>query len=268
MVEKRHLRSGRIVVKVGTSTLTHPNGKLNLQAIDQLCYTLSGLVNEGKQVVLVSSGAIGVGLGLMGIDERPSSIPQQQAIAAVGQTQLMTVYQQRFAIYGQKIGQILLTHDVVDYPISHQNVLNTFENLLRLNVIPIVNENDTVAVDELDHHTKFGDNDQLSAIVATTIDADLLIMLSDIDGFFDKNPRKFADATLKSKINHIDKQTFEGAGGQGTKLGTGGMTTKLKAAQKMLDAGKSMILANGENPSIIFKLLQGEPLGTLFQTQK
>ncbi|GAJ26777.1 glutamate 5-kinase [Liquorilactobacillus sucicola DSM 21376 = JCM 15457] len=268
MVEKRQLKSARIVVKVGTSTLTHTNGKLNLKAIDQLCYTLSGLVNEGKEVILVSSGAIGVGLGLLGIDERPSSIPQQQAIAAVGQTQLMTVYQRRFAVYGQKIGQILLTHDVVDYPTSHQNVLNTFENLLRLNIIPVVNENDTVAVDELDHHTKFGDNDQLSAIVATMTDADLLIMLSDIKGFFDKNPRKFNDAVLIPSINRIDEETFEKAGGQGTKLGTGGMVTKLKAAQKMLQANKSMILASGENPSIIFKLLQGDPLGTLFQIQK
>ncbi|KRL00613.1 glutamate 5-kinase [Liquorilactobacillus capillatus DSM 19910] len=258
----------RIVVKVGTSTLTHANGKLNLKAIDQLCYTLSGLVNEGKQVVLVSSGAIGVGLGMLGMSERPDSIPQQQAIAAVGQTQLMTVYQQRFAIYGQKIGQILLTHDVVDYPTSHQNVLNTFENLLRLNIIPIVNENDTVAVDELDHHTKFGDNDQLSAIVATMIDAELLIMLSDIEGFFDKNPRKYTDASLISRITEIDEETFEKAGGQGTKLGTGGMITKLKAAQKMLRADKSMILASGENPSIIFKLLQGDLLGTLFQAHR
>ena len=260
----RRIEAQRIVVKVGTSTLTYPNGKLNLQAIDQLCYSLSGLVNENKEVVLVSSGAIGVGLGQLGMKERPSAIPEQQALAAIGQTQLMTVYQQRFAVYGQKIGQILLTHDVMDYPTSRENVLNTFENLLRLKVIPIVNENDTVAVDELDHHTKFGDNDQLSAIVATSIDADLLIMLSDIDGFYDKNPRKFADAKLLHTINEINAKTFEKAGGRGTKFGTGGMTTKLKAAKRILDANKAMILANGENPSIIFKILNGEELGTLF----
>ncbi|KRL97769.1 glutamate 5-kinase [Liquorilactobacillus satsumensis] len=255
----------RIVIKVGTSTLTHDNGKLNLQAIDQLCYTLSGLVNEGKEIVLVSSGAIGVGLGLLRLHERPASIPEQQAVASVGQTQLMTVYQQRFSVYGQKIGQILLTHDVVDYPISRQNVLNTFENLLRLNIIPIVNENDAVAVDELDHHTRFGDNDQLSAIVARAIDADLLIMLSDIDGFYDKNPRKCDDAVLIERVTEISEETFKRAGGRGTKLGTGGMITKLKAAEIMLKAKKAMLLANGENPSIIFKLLDGTALGTLFK---
>lgn len=261
----RELAATRIVVKIGTSTLIHPNGKLNLIAIDQLCYTLSGLVNEGKQVVLVSSGAIGAGLGQLGMTHRPAAIPEQQAIAAIGQTELMTVYQQRFSMYGQKIGQILLTHDVVDFPTSRENVLNTFESLLKAGVIPIVNENDTVAVDELDHHTRFGDNDQLSALVATAIKADLLVMLSDIEGFYDKNPRKFTDATLIKQVKRIDEQLFQHAGGSGTRLGTGGMTTKLKAAQMMLQAGSSMILASGKNPSIIFKLIAGEEVGTLFQ---
>ncbi|MFT9050786.1 glutamate 5-kinase [Liquorilactobacillus nagelii] len=261
----RELAATRIVVKIGTSTLIHLNGKLNLIAIDQLCYTLSGLVNEGKQVVLVSSGAIGAGLGQLGKTQRPAAIPEQQAIAAIGQTELMTVYQQRFSMYGQKIGQILLTHDVVDFPTSRENVLNTFESLLKAGVIPIVNENDTVAVDELDHHTRFGDNDQLSALVATAIKADLLVMLSDIEGFYDKNPRKFTDATLIKQVKRIDEQLFQHAGGSGTRLGTGGMTTKLKAAQMMLQAGSSMILASGKNPSIIFKLIAGEEVGTLFQ---
>lgn len=261
----RELAATRIVVKIGTSTLIHPNGKLNLIAIDQLCYTLSGLVNEGKQVVLVSSGAIGAGLGQLGMTQRPAAIPEQQAIAAIGQTELMTVYQQRFSMYGQKIGQILLTHDVVDFPTSRENVLNTFESLLKAGVIPIVNENDTVAVDELDHHTRFGDNDQLSALVATAIKADLLVMLSDIEGFYDKNPRKFTNATLIKQVKRIDEQLFQHAGGSGTRLGTGGMTTKLKAAQMMLQAGSSMILASGKNPSIIFKLIAGEEVGTLFQ---
>lgn len=261
----RELAATRIVVKIGTSTLIHPNGKLNLIAIDQLCYTLSGLVNEGKQVVLVSSGAIGAGLGQLEMTQRPAAIPEQQAIAAIGQTELMTVYQQRFSMYGQKIGQILLTHDVVDFPTSRENVLNTFESLLKAGVIPIVNENDTVAVDELDHHTRFGDNDQLSALVATAIKADLLVMLSDIEGFYDKNPRKFTDATLIKQVKRIDEQLFQHAGGSGTRLGTGGMTTKLKAAQMMLQAGSSMILASGKNPSIIFKLIAGEEVGTLFQ---
>ncbi|WP_281165568.1 glutamate 5-kinase [Liquorilactobacillus sicerae] len=261
----RDLVGKRIVVKIGTSTLIHQNGKLNLKAIDQLCYTLSGLVNEDKQIVLVSSGAIGAGLGLLGLKKRPVAIPEQQAVAAVGQTQLMTVYQQRFAVYGQKIGQVLLTHDVVDYPKSRQNVLNTFENLLKNKIIPIVNENDAVAVDELDHHTRFGDNDQLSAIVAKMIGADLLIMLSDIDGFFDKNPRKYVDARLIKRVSQINEATFAQASGHGTKLGTGGMVTKLKAAQLMMAAGGAVILASGANPSIIFKLVAGQELGTLFQ---
>ena len=236
---------------MGTSTLIHPNGKVNFHAIDQLCYVLTGLVNDGKQVVLVSSGAIGVGMGQVGLHERPESIPDQQALAAIGQSGLMSVYQQRFSLYGQRIGQILLTHDVLEYPLSRKNALNTFNSLLEWGVIPIVNENDTVAVDEMDHHTKFGDNDQLSAIVASIVDADLLVMLSDIDGFFDKNPRKYADAKLFERITKIDETTLEAAGGKGSKFGTGGMMTKL-------------ILANGQDPAIIFELIRGEPLGTLF----
>lgn len=209
MAKKRQLDAKRIVVKVGTSTLIHPNGKVNFHAIDQLCYVLTGLVNDGKQVVLVSSGAIGVGMGQVGLHERPESIPAQQALAAIGQSGLMSVYQQRFSLYGQRIGQILLTHDVLEYPLSRQNALNTFNSLLEWGVIPIVNENDTVAVDEMDHHTKFGDNDQLSAIVSSIVDADLLVMLSDIDGFFDKNPRKYSDAKLFERITKIDETALE-----------------------------------------------------------
>ena len=160
MANKRQFdKIKRIVVKVGTSSLTHPNGKMNLQAIDQLSYTLSGLVNEGKQVVLVSSGAIGVGMGQLNLQERPTDIPAQQALAALGQSMLMTIYQQRFATYGQKISQVLLTHDVLDYPQSKENVNNAINKMLAWGIIPIVNENDTVATDELDHKTKFGDND-------------------------------------------------------------------------------------------------------------
>lgn len=258
----------RIVVKVGTSSLTHPNGSLNLVAIDQLSYTLSGLVNSGKQVVLVSSGAVGVGMGHLGLKERPKIIQEQQALAAIGQSQLMAVYQQRFALYGQKISQVLLTHDVLDFPHSLENVTNTFACLLDWNIIPIVNENDTVAVDELDHHTKFGDNDQLSALVADLIDADLLIMLSDIDGFYDKNPNKHEDAALIQEINEINEEILQAAGGSGTKFGTGGMMTKLKAAQLMLDRDKKTILANGANPSMLFRILNGENIGTLFKKDK
>lgn len=261
----RHMENvQRLVVKIGTSSLIHANGKVNLQAIDQLSYTLTGLVNEGKQVILVSSGAIGVGMGQLGLNTRPREIQVQQALASLGQSELMTVYQQRFAVYGQKISQVLLTHDVFDFPASQEHVHHTMEQLLEWGVIPIVNENDAVAVDELDHHTKFGDNDQLSAIVATRLNADLLVMLSDIDGFYTKNPHKFADAKLIDVLHEITEDSVRRAGGAGTELGTGGMVTKLKAAQSILANNKMMVLANGANPSIIFKIMNNEPIGTLF----
>ncbi len=266
MKSARHMENvSRLVVKIGTSSLIYANGKVNLQAIDQLSYTLTGLVNEGKQVILVSSGAIGVGMGQLGLSKRPARIPEQQALASIGQSELMTVYQQRFSVYGQKISQVLLTHDVLDFPKSRDYVHNTMEQLLKWGVIPIVNENDTVAVDELDHHTKFGDNDQLSAIVATRSNADLLIMLSDIDGFFTRNPHKFADAQLIGALHEVTEDSLKRAGGAGTELGTGGMVTKLLAAQNILAHGKKMVLANGANPSIIFKIMNNEAIGTLFE---
>lgn len=261
----RHMENvHRLVIKIGTSSLIHTNGKINLQAIDQLSYTLTGLVNEGKQVILVSSGAIGVGMGQLGLTKRPGQIQAQQALASIGQSELMTVYQQRFAVYGQKISQVLLTHDVLDFPESRQHVHQTMEQLLKWGVIPVVNENDTVAVDELDHHTKFGDNDQLSAIVATRSNADLLVMLSDIDGFYTKNPYKFTDAKLIDVLHEITEDSIRKAGGAITELGTGGMTTKLKAAQSILNNDKMMVLANGADPSIIFRIMNNEPVGTLF----
>ncbi|SEM86653.1 glutamate 5-kinase [Ligilactobacillus sp. WC1T17] len=266
MSEKRQLDDvKRVVVKVGTSTLIHANGQINLHALDQLCFVLSGLVNEGKQVVLVSSGAIGVGMGQVGLSTRPDEIPAQQALASIGQGLLMTIYQQRFSTYGQKISQVLLTHDVLDYPTSKQNVFNTLDTLLKWGVIPIINENDTIAVDELDHHTKFGDNDQLSAIVADIVDADLLIMLSDIDGFFNKNPQKHKDAKLIAEINKIDADVVKKAGGKGSKFGTGGMMTKLKAAKRILKHDRMMVLANGADPAVIFKIMHGDKIGTLFR---
>lgn len=264
MVEKRKIKTDRIVVKVGTSTLIHPNGKINLETIDQLSYVLSGLENDGHEVVLVSSGAIGVGMGVLNINHRPTEIPKQQALSAMGQTFLMTIYKQRFSLYGQRIGQLLLTHDVLDYPQSRENAANSFSTLIKWGVIPIVNENDAVAVDEMDHHTRFGDNDQLSAIVANIVDADLLIMLSDIDGFYNKNPRKYDDAQLIPEINRVDETTYELAGGKGSKFGTGGMTTKLKAAERILKAGKQMVLANGDNPNNIFDIVAGKSVGTFF----
>ena len=204
MKSNRHMDNiSRVVVKIGTSSLMHANGKLNLRVIDQLSYTLTGLVNEGKQVILVSSGAIGAGMGRVGLTKRPEHIQKQQALASIGQSELMTVYQQRFAAYGQQISQVLLTHDVLDYPQSRSYVHNTMEQLLDWGIIPIVNENDTVAVDELDHRTTFGDNGQLSAIVAVRSHADLLIMLSDIDGFYTGNPHQDNEAQLIRELHEV-----------------------------------------------------------------
>lgn len=258
----------RIVIKVGTSTLIYPNGNINLNAIDQLAFTLTDLKNQGKEIILVSSGAIGVGLHKLNMDHRPPTIPEQQAVAAIGQAELMNIYNHRFMTYSQQIAQLLLTRDVIEYPESRKNVTNTIEELLKMNIIPVINENDTVAVDELDHATKFGDNDLLSAIVSQLIQADLLIMLSDIDGFFSDNPQTNKDATLFSEINHIDDALLTLAGGKGSRFGTGGMYSKLKAAERVLAHDISMVLTNGKKPTIIFDILAGQQIGTLFTSSK
>lgn len=261
---ERKVKADKIVVKVGTSTLMTADGKVDLAVIDQLAFTLASLKNAGKQVILVSSGAIGVGLSRLNLAKRPDDIPTQQALAAVGQSLLMSLYRQRFLTYGQKIAQVLLTYDVLDYPVSLKNTKNTFDRLLELDCIPIVNENDTVSVDELDHHTKFGDNDRLAAMVATMVDADLLVMLSDIDGYFDKNPQTNPDAKLVSHIPELTQQIWAQAGGSGSNFGTGGMIAKLRAAEMMLKNGKMMILTNGAEPANITKAVAGANVGTLF----
>jgi glutamate 5-kinase len=267
MMDKRIIEANRIVVKVGTSSLIHPSGAVNLKTFDELAYTLSALNNQGKELILVSSGAIGVGLNKMHLKKRPTEIGAQQALAAIGQSELMTLFTQRFDHYLTDIAQVLLTHDIFDFPKSNKFVLNTFDCLLRDNVIPIVNENDTVATDELDHKTTFGDNDQLSAIVASHVNADLLIVLSDVDGFYDQNPNKSADAKLISTVHQIDQDEFGVAGGSGSRFGTGGMQTKLLAAKRMIDENRMMVLANGADPRIIFKILAGEDVGTIFQKE-
>ncbi|KRK11955.1 glutamate 5-kinase [Lacticaseibacillus zeae DSM 20178 = KCTC 3804] len=252
------------MVKIGTSSLIHRNGKVNLQTIDRLAYALTALNNQGYELVLVTSGAIGVGMAKLGVSARPAAIAHQQALAAIGQSELMTLYTQRFSDYGAKIGQLLLTHDVFDYPQTRQHVLDTIDALLAQQVIPIINENDSVAVDELDHRTTFGDNDQLSALVAKQIDADLLMVLSDIDGLYDRDPNRHPDAALIPEITHLSAKVLAGAGGSSTRFGTGGMVTKLKAAQTMMRAGKQMVLASGRDPRIILRIVAGEPVGTWF----
>ncbi|CRH17941.1 glutamate 5-kinase [Carnobacterium maltaromaticum] len=271
MVElsRAHLNTlKRIVIKVGTSTLMYPTGAINLQRIEKLAFVLTDLKNQGKEVILVSSGAIGVGCHRLKLTERPTTIPQQQAVAAVGQSELMSLYSNFFNNYSQVVGQVLLTRDVIEFPESRTNVTNTFNQLLAMDIIPIVNENDTVAVDELEHQTKFGDNDSLSALVTELTQADLLIMLSDIDGFYDKNPTVHQDARLFSEINEITADLLSLAGGNGSKFGTGGMITKLNAAEHVLNQDSQMILANGAEPTIIFEIMHGENIGTHFLKKK
>lgn len=260
--------SKRIVVKVGTSTLTYDNGKINLKRIDKLAMVLADLRNQGKEVVLVSSGAIGVGCSKLNLVERPNTIREKQAVAAVGQCELMHIYSKFFGEYGNVVGQVLLTRDVVEDDHIRNNVINTFETLLEKGVIPIVNENDTVSIDEIENICNFGDNDNLSAIVAKLIKGDLLIILSDIDGFYDSDPRHNEDSKMIKEIYEVNKELEEFAGGAGSSQGTGGMKTKLAAAKVALDAGVNMILTNGKDPEILFDILEGQDLGTLFISKR
>ena len=225
-IRKKLQNSKRIVIKIGTSSLMTTNGKVNYQQFDRLAYVLSTLNKAGKEIVLVSSGAMGVGMDKLNISKRPVSIPGQQAISAIGQCEMMNLYSRFFSHYNQTVGQILLTRDIIEFPESLKNVTNTFDALLEMAIIPVVNENDTVAVEELDHQTKFGDNDQLSAIVANIVGADMLIMLSDIDGFYDKNPTTNPDATLYHTISDVTEDVMAKAGGEGSAFGTGGLYSK------------------------------------------
>lgn len=254
----------RIVVKVGTSTLTYENGNINLTRIEKLTRVLSDIMNSGKEIVLVSSGAIGVGVSKLKLKERPKRNREKQAVAAVGQCELMHIYSKFFGEYGHVVGQILLTRDVIEDDHVRKNVCNTFDTLIEKGIVPIVNENDTVSIDEIQNIVKFGDNDNLSAIVATLVDADLLIILSDIDGFYDCNPRENSNARLIKEIKEVTKDLEECAGGAGTNLGTGGMITKLKAAKRACNAGVDMILANGEDPYLLLDIIEGKEIGTLF----
>lgn len=255
----------RIVVKVGTSTLTYKNGNINLTRIERLTRVLSDLLNSGKEVVLVSSGAVGVGVGKLKLSEKPTLIREKQAVAAVGQCELMHIYSKFFGEYSHTVGQVLLTRDVVEDEHIRENVCNTFDTLLEHKIVPIVNENDTVSIDEIENIVKFGDNDNLSAIVADLVDADLLIILSDIDGFYDSNPRENEEATLLKNIDEITPELEACAGGAGSNLGTGGMITKIKAAKYVTKRGIDMILANGVNPSILLDIIEGKEIGTLFK---
>ncbi|MFZ2483628.1 MAG: glutamate 5-kinase [Streptococcus parauberis] len=264
-MKKRNFESvKRIVIKIGTSSLVQSSGKINLEKIDQLAFVISSLVNKGKEVILVSSGAMGFGLDILKMDKRPSDLAQLQAVSSVGQVAMMSLYSQIFSHYQTNVSQILLTQDVVVFPESLLNVTNAFESLISMGIVPIVNENDAVSVDEMDHATKFGDNDRLSAIVAKITNADLLIMLSDIDGLFDKNPTIFDDAILRSQVNEITEEIISQAGGAGSKFGTGGMLSKIQSAQIIFENNGQMVLMNGANPRDILNVLEGQLIGTWF----
>ncbi len=249
----------RIVVKVGTTSLTHKNGKINLKAIENLAWVLTDIKNQGKEVVLVSSGAIAVGTDRLALNERPRDIIGKQVASAVGQGVLMQIYESFFSKYNQLVAQVLLTKDVFDSEIMHKNAQNTMLKLLSMGVIPIVNENDTVSTEELQG---FSDNDTLSAYVSNLIGADLLIILSDIDAMYDKDPNKHKDAKKISVINKIDENILNSAGDSNSSLGTGGMRTKVSCALMLNSA--DMIIASGSNGAILFDILDGKDIGTLF----
>ncbi len=250
----------RIVVKVGTSTLAHQTGMLNIRRIENLVKTLADLQNDGKELILVSSGAIGVGSGKLGLNERPADTPTKQACASIGQCELMYVYDKLFSEYNHCVSQILMTRDIIDSPKRVQNVINTFEKLLSLRVIPIVNENDSVSVEEIE----FGDNDTLSALVANLANADALIILTDIDGLYEDDPKKNPDAKLIPTVEKIDSRIESLAHGKGSTLGTGGMITKIHAARIATEAGIPTYICNGADPNILYDLCDGKQVGTVF----
>ena len=254
----------KIVVKVGTSTLAHATGRLNIRRIETLCKVLSDLKNAGHEIILVSSGAIGMGVGKLGLSGRPSDIPGKQAAAAVGQCELMYTYDKLFSEYNHNVAQLLITAPDVENPERKENFHNTLERLLSLNVLPVINENDTVSTEEI----VIGDNDTLSAVVSASIGADLLVILSDIDGLYDKNPKDNPDAKLIPVVEKITEDVKALAGGSGSNLGTGGMITKIRAAEIATNAGCDMIIANGAAPEILYDIVEGKSVGTRFMKKQ
>lgn len=250
----------RIVIKVGTSTLAHSTGRLNIRRVDELVKVMSDLKNSGHEVILVSSGAIGMGSGKLSLKEKPSDIPTKQAAAAVGQCELMYTYDKLFSEYNHTVAQILLTGSDFKNDERHNNFSNTMMRLLELDVLPIINENDTVATDEI----SVGDNDTLSALVAESINADLLILLSDIDGLYTADPHKCSDAKLIPEIRELTPEIMALGGDAGSCLGTGGMKTKLHAAEICTANGTDMIITNGQNPNILYDIADGKSVGTRF----
>lgn len=250
----------RIVVKVGTSTLAHSTGRLNIRHVEELVKVLSDLKNAGHQIILVSSGAIGMGVGKLNLPGKPSDMPTKQAAAAVGQCELMYTYDKLFLQYSHTVAQVLLTGEDVDHPERRQNFENTMERLLELGALPVINENDTIATAEI----KVGDNDTLGAIVACCVKADLLVLLSDIEGLYTADPRKDPEAKLIPVVEEVTPEIEALAGGVGSSLGTGGMATKLRAAKMVTAVGCDMVITNGEHPERLYDIAQGKDVGTRF----
>jgi glutamate 5-kinase len=250
----------RIVVKVGTSTLAHSTGNINIRHVEELCKVLSDLKNAGHEMILVSSGAIGMGVGKLSLKEKPQDMPTKQAAAAVGQCELMYTYDKLFSEYNHTVAQILLTGLDLEDNERYHNIQNTMNRLLELNVLPVINENDTVSTQEI----AVGDNDTLGAIVAVSMKADLLVLLSDIDGLYTADPHKDENAELISVVKEITPEIEALGGGKGSSLGTGGMVTKLNAAKLCMSKGTDMVIANGSNPSVLYDIVDGEKIGTKF----
>jgi len=250
----------RIVIKIGTSSLTFPNGKINYQRIEKLVRVLSEIQADGRQVILVSSGAVAVGSGRMGIDHKPESLVEKQALAAIGQAELIKIYQKFFDEHNQLTAQVLLTRDAITSSLRRQNARTTLFTLLEMKIVPIINENDAVSTAEIE----FGDNDTLSAYVAELVDADLLILLSDIDGLYSADPKTDPDAFIISKVYDISPGIEALAKGSGTSFATGGMATKIAAAKICMESSIDMIIANGAIPGIIHDIPKGELIGTFF----
>lgn len=254
----------RIVVKIGTSTLTHATGHLNIRRVEALCKTLSDIKNAGHEIIMVSSGAVGMGVGKLGLQQRPKDMPTKQAAAAVGQCELMYVYDKLFSEYHHTVAQLLITGDDTKNETRHRNFTTTLNRLLEMGALPIINENDTVATEEL----VIGDNDTLAAIVASSVGADLLILLSDIDGLYTADPHTHPEAVLLHKVTKIDDHIRDLAGVSSGTQGTGGMITKLRAAEICLSCGCDMVIANGNEPANLYAILEGDEIGTRFTEER
>lgn len=265
-IDRKHMIKDikRVVIKVGTSTLTHSTGLLNLKSLENIVKQITDIHNRGLEVVLVTSGAIGAGMGRLGMKERPNTIPEKQAAAAIGQCVIMHMYEKIFSEYGKIVAQILLTREDMMSKTRYENAHNTFCSLFGLGVIPIVNENDAIAVDEI----KFGDNDTLSAAVTKLVGADLLIILSDIDGLYNSNPKINPNAELLNYVNRITKYIEASAGDSDSSLGTGGMITKISAAKISTSYGSHMIIANGSKANALFDIFEYKNIGTFFEGKK